>query len=48
MPDEKKEGGAFVQKTGYVKKLDSYRKTILLTDETCIDIEKIKEIDIEK
>ena len=48
VPKEKKGGGAFVQKTGYVKKLDSYRKTILLTDETCIAIEKIKEIDIEK
>lgn len=48
VPDEKKEGGAFAQKTGYVKKLDSYRKTILLTDDTCIDMEKIKEIHIEK
>lgn len=48
VPDEKKEGGAFVQKTGCVKKLDSYRKTILLTDDTCIDIEKIREIAIEK
>lgn len=48
VPDEKKEGGAFVQKTGCVKKLDSYRKTILLMDDTCIDIEKIKDIDIEK
>ena len=48
VPDEKKEGGAFVQKTGYVKKLDSYQKTILLTDDTCIDIEKIKDIVINK
>ncbi|MBU5429228.1 hypothetical protein KQI22_03975 [Kineothrix sp. MSJ-39] len=48
VPDEKKEGGAFVQKTGCVKKLDSYQKTILLTDDTCIDIEKIREIAIEK
>ena len=48
VPDEKKEGGAFVQKTGCVKKLDSYRKTILLMDDTCIDIEKIKDIAIEK
>ena len=46
VPDEKKEGGAFVQKTGYVKKLDSYRKTILLTDDSCIDMEKITEIQI--
>ena len=46
VPDEKKDGGAFVQKTGYVKKLDSYRKTILLTDDTCIDMEKITEIQI--
>lgn len=48
VPDEKKEGGAFVQKTGYVKKLDSYQKTILFTDDTCIAIEKIKDIDIDK
>lgn len=48
VPDEKKEGGAFVQKTGCVKKLDSYRKTILLTDDTCIDMGKITEIHIEK
>lgn len=48
VPDEKKEGGAFVQKTSCVKKLDSYQKTILLTDDTCIDIEKIREIAIEK
>ena len=46
VPDEKKEGGAFVQKTGYVKKLDSYQKTILLTDDSCIDMEKITEIQI--
>ncbi len=48
VPDEKKEGGAFVQKTGCVKKLDSYRKTILLTDDTCIDITKITEIQISR
>ena len=48
VPDEKIEGGAFVQKTGGVKKLDSYQKTILLTDDTCIDIERIREIAIEK
>lgn len=48
VPDEKKEGGAFVQKTGCVKKLDSYQKTIFLADDTCIDIEKIREIAIEK
>lgn len=46
VPDEKKEGVAFVQKTGCVKKLDGYRKTILLTDDTCIDMEKITEIQI--
>lgn len=48
VPDEKKEGGAFVQKTGCVKKLDSYQKTILFTDDTCIAIEKIKDIAIDK
>ena len=30
VPDEKKEGGAFVQKTGYVKKLDSYQRQYCL------------------
>ena len=48
VPDEKKEGGAFAQKTGCVKKLDSYQKTILFTDDTCIAIEKIKDIAIDK
>jgi len=41
LPDEKKEGGAFVDYTGKVKRIDSYRRMILFLDETSIPIDKI-------
>ena len=43
-PDEKKSGGAYVSITGEVKKLDTYRGRIVLTDGTEIVLEHIIEL----
>lgn len=44
-PDDRKQGGAYVQITGHVKKLDEYRHSILLTEGDMIPIERIYGID---
>ena len=44
VPDEKKEGGAYVNVTGCVKKADSYAHTVVMADGTVISIEQIYEI----
>ncbi|MEG1458250.1 MAG: hypothetical protein RSJ40_02985 [Acetivibrio sp.] len=44
-PDEKKDGGAYLTATGYVKKIDEYQRTLYLTDGTKIAIEEIFEIE---
>lgn len=46
-PDERKEGGAYVRITGAVKKIDRIGKTIVLTGNTRIPMEQIREIDAE-
>ena len=43
-PDDKKEGGMYVEVTGYVKKLDPYGKMIVMGDGTQIGIEQILDI----
>ena len=44
VPDEKKEGGAYATCSGWVKKLDLYARTILLSDNTVISLDKIVDI----
>lgn len=44
VPDEKKEGGSYVTCSGWVKKLDLYARTILLSDNTVISLDKIVDI----
>ena len=44
-PDERKEGGAYVRVTGAVKEIDRLGKTIVLTGNTRIPMEQIREID---
>ena len=44
VPDEKKEGGAYATCSGSVKKLDLYARTILLSDNTVISLDKIVDI----
>lgn len=44
LPDIKKSGGKYITKTGKVKKIDEYKKTILLEDKTAIFIKEIIEI----
>ena len=43
-PDLRKFGGAYVQKSGRVKKLDAYSHAIVFTDGMAIRIEDISEI----
>ena len=47
LPDERKEGGAYVRGTGAVKEIDRIGKTIVLTDKTRIPMEQIREIEAE-
>lgn len=46
--DKKKAGGAYVEKTGCIKKFDEYQRTIILTDRTTIPIEDISGIRCEQ
>ena len=43
-PDEKKSGGAYVSVSGIVKKIDYYKRLVLLQDGTRIKIEDISNI----
>ena len=43
-PDDKKEGGMYVEVIGYVKKLDPYGKMVVMGDGTQIGIEEILDI----
>lgn len=44
IPDMKKEGGKYVDVTGKIKKIDMYKKMIILEDNTEIPINEIVEI----
>ena len=46
-PDERKEGGTYVRITGAVKEIDRIGKTIVLTGNTRIPMEQIREIEAE-
>lgn len=43
-PDEKKDGGEYITNTSKVKKIDRYRKIVLMTDNTAIPIDEILDI----
>lgn len=45
VPDKKKSGGTYVNATGIVKKIDGYKRIILLTDSQAIPVERIVKID---
>jgi len=44
-PDELKSGGAYITKTGQVKKIDEYEKKVIMSDKTSILIEEIINIE---
>lgn len=46
MPDERKEGGAYVKESGVLKKIDEYEHMLVMADGTKIPIREIIEIDL--
>lgn len=44
-PDARKAGGAYITKTGSVKKVDEYERFVVMQDETRISFEEIVSID---
>lgn len=44
-PDEKKTGGKYVSIRGYVRKIDEYKRTIIMSDNTIISLEDILDIE---
>lgn len=46
LPDERKAGGEYVTRSGVVKKIDDFQRSILLEDGTMIPIWRIKEVDV--
>ena len=46
-PDIKKDGGAYLNTTGTVKRIDEFKKEILLTDGRIVSIERIFDIQSE-
>ena len=45
VPDAKKDGGAYITCSGCVKKIDKYKHTVVMTDQTIILIEQISDIE---
>lgn len=48
IPDNKKNGGKYINKIGSIKKINSYRQEIIMLDNTIISINEIIYIKIEK
>ena len=44
-PDEKKEGGIYLRAAGVVRRVDAFKKVVVLQDGIVIPVEKIFEID---
>jgi len=44
-PDSRKSGGAYVTVSGKVKKIDAYTQTLVLIDNTAIELQKICKIE---
>lgn len=47
LPDERKDGGAYITATGKVKKIDPLEGRVILKDGTAISIEDILEIEVQ-
>ena len=47
VPDERKDGGAYVTKTGALKKIDEYVHVLIMTDGVKIPIREIIEVSLE-
>lgn len=47
VPDGKKPGGRYITKTGLIKRLDGYGRTVVFQDMTAISIDEISEIESE-
>lgn len=47
VPDEKKAGGAYMTKSGNLKKIDEFERVMLLTDGTKIPLDDVVEIESE-
>ena len=45
VPDALKSGGVYITKSGTVKQIDEYTKTVIMTDKTTIPIEEIINIE---
>lgn len=45
VPDSKKQGGAYVDVTGVIKRIDEYERKVIFTDKTTVPIDEIFEID---
>lgn len=43
-PDEKKYGGAYVSVSGYIKRLNTLSREIIMSDETVIPVDSVSEI----
>lgn len=46
LPDEKKDGGAYVSATGFLKKTDWYNRVLILQDDTAVPIDSIIELSL--
>ncbi len=47
VPDQKKEGGAYITVSGTVKRVDDFERNIIFFDKTVIPIEQIRDISSE-
>ena len=47
VPDKKKAGGAYVVKTGTIKRYDEYERQIIFTDKSSVSIDDVIEIECE-
>ena len=47
VPDKKKAGGAYVVKTGVIKRYDEYERQIIFTDKSSVSIDDVIEIECE-
>ena len=47
VPDKKKTGGAYVVKTGTIKRYDEYERQIIFTDKSSVSIDDVIEIECE-
>ncbi len=45
VPDERKDGGAYVHVSGQIKKIDAHARILHLTDGTAIELDKIIDLD---